>query len=401
MAFNAALRKAIGRDQGPQLWFSQSFTPGTANVQVTQPSFADLSRPSEGVEIILRYRASIGTAAYTSLNAEAPQNLLQFVKLYGNSTRAGNVNLWNASGATLFGIDSAADTTGVGGKQYITSSVAAQQFRMPRLSSPMGLAIGTANGQFGGVASYDVETHYYIPFGPFGGNDVQATLFSQRDADWNRTMAITLTLGTNPTTGAADAFGVKASTTTLAFTGYGGVGNPTVSVYLIPTLQQSATGAIVSAYTPGVIVRSVNAPATSLVTSNPNALLMLLQNYDTPNIWTKAGVVTSLGDFSSLSDAILTQTYLTVGGKPVVQLNDEFSQKDWYESKIEGLLPQGYNVISFVGGGTRMHWPRIFKAPVPGTQWNLSANVAGAANQSGEILQEQVFVQPALVGAAA
>ena len=60
----AALRKAVGRDQGPQLWFSSPFTPATAgNVQVASPSFADLSRPSIGVKIVLRYRATVGTAA--------------------------------------------------------------------------------------------------------------------------------------------------------------------------------------------------------------------------------------------------------------------------------------------------------------------------------------------------
>ena len=401
MAWPKALLKSIGRDQGPQLWFSSNFTPaGSGTVTVQQPQTADLSRPSEGVMIVVRYRAAVGVAAYSSLNAEAPQNLLQQVRLYGNNSRTGSTVPFFGSGASLFALDSAFDTSGVGGKQYLTNSVSAGVVRQPRLSSPMGLTLGTAVGNFGGVASYDIETHYYIPFGPFGGNPVQGMLFSQRDSDWNRTMAISLVFSGATTTGAADNFGVKAGTTTLTFTAFGSAsGSPQVNVYLIPTLQQSATGAVVSQYTPGVIQRNVSSPATAPTANATNSLLSLLQNYDTPNIVVKSGVVTSLGDYSSLSDSILTKLYLTVGGKPVVQFNDEFSQKDWYEQKTQGLFPQGYTAINFVGAGYKMHWARIFKAPVQGTQWNLSADIAGASNQQCEIFQEQVLVEPAVIGA--
>lgn len=402
MAWPKALQKAIGRDQGPQLWFSSTFTPvssGTVQVQSQQP--ADLSRPSEGVMIIVRYRATIGTAAYASLNAEAPQNLLGQIRLYGNNGRTGATVPYYGSGATLFALDSMFDTSGVGGKQWITSSVAGSFARMPRLSSPMGLTVGTAIYEFGGVASYDVETHYYIPFGPFGGTALQGLLFSQRDADWNRTMNIQLTFGGN--TGAAtDNFGVKGSSGTLAFTAYGsGSGNPSVNVYLIPTLQQSATGAVVTQYNSGVIQRNAQAPQASPVNNATNTQIALLQNYDTPEIMVKTGVVTSLGDYSSLSDSIFTKLYNTVGGKPVVQLNDEYSQKDWYEQKVQGLFPQGYTALDWVGAGYRMNWARVFKAPTAGTQWILSADIAGASNQQAEIIQEQVLVEPSVVSSVA
>src|SRR5487761_1051850 len=148
MAWPKALLKGIGRDQGPQLWFSSNFTPaGSGTVTVQQPQTADLSR------------------------------------LYGNNSRTGSTVPFFGSGASLFALDSMFDTSGVGGKQYLTNSVSAGVVRQPRLSSPMGLTIGTAVGEFGGVASYDIETHYSIPFGPFGGNPVQGMLFSQRDSD--------------------------------------------------------------------------------------------------------------------------------------------------------------------------------------------------------------------------
>lgn len=400
MAWPTALQQTIGRDQGPQLWSSQSWTPGTVAVTLQQQQMADLSRPSEGVLIIIRYRATIGVAAYTSLNAEAPQNILQTARIYGNNSRAGQMAPFNGSGASLYALGSMFDTSGTGAAsvQYITSSVAAVQNRQPRLSSPMGLTVGTAAGQFGGVASYDVETHYYLPFGPFGASAAFRTLFSQRDADWNRTMAFTLTLGTNPTTGAADAFGVKAGTTTLAFTGYGGVGNPQVNVYLIPTLQASATGAVVAAYVPGVIQRNVSSPATAPTSNGNQQLLQLLQNYDTSAITIKSGVVTAAGDYSSLSDNIFTKYYLTVGGKPLIQLNDQFSFKAFSEYKCQGLFPQGYTAWSSVAGGDKFNWKSIFKAPVAGTQFNLYADVVGAANQQAEIWQEQILIQPAVIG---
>lgn len=398
MAFPAALQKSVGRDQGPQLWSSQTWTPGSANVQIQQQQMADLSRPSEGVLIIVRYRATVGVAAYTSLNAEAPQNILQNVRIYGNNARTSQTVPYNGSGATLFALGSMFDTSGVGGKQYITSSVPNQQNRQPRLSSPMGLAVGTANGQFGGVASYDVETHYYLPFGPFGAPAAFRTLFSQRDADWNRTMAFTLLLGTNPTTGVADAFGVKAGTTTLTFTGYAGAGNPTVNVYLIPSLQASPSAPIITSYTPGVIQRNVQSPPTAPTASGNQQLLALLQNYDTSSISIKTGVVTAAGDYSSLSDNIFTKHYLTVGGKPIIQMNDQFSLKDFYEYKCQGLFPQGYTAWSSVGGGDKFWWKAIFKAPTAGTQFNLYADIVGAANQQAEIFQEQVLVQPVVIG---
>lgn len=398
MPLSPALKKAIGRDQGPQLWFQSTFTPAaTGNVIVQQPQMADLSRPSEGVLIITRYRVNIGVAAYASLNAEAPQNLLQQVRLFGNNSRTGATVPFFGSGASLFALNSMFDTSGTGGKQFITLSTGSL-FRAPRLSSPAGQTIGTANGNFGGVAKFDIETHYYIPFGPFGGNPLQGLLFSQRDQDWNRTMAMTLTFGGN-TTAATDNFGVKGASGTLAFTQYGAdTGNPSVFVYLIPTLQQSATGAIVSQYTPGVIQRNVVSPFTAPTANGTQQLIAILQNYDTPNIVTKTGVVNALGDYTSLSDGIFTKIYNTVGGKPVVQLNDEFSQKDWYEQKTQGLFPLGYNALNWVGAGYRMHWARVFKAPTAGTQWLLQADIAGAANQQAEIYQEQVLVEPAVLG---
>jgi hypothetical protein len=401
MALPKSLLKAVGRDQGPQLWFTSTFTaPASGTVTVQQPQMADLSRPSEGVLIVLRYRLAVGTTAFSALNAEAPQNFLTQVRLYGNNSRTGATVPFFGSGASLFALDSMFDASGVGGKQWISNTTTTGFFREPRLSSPMGLTIGTALGNFGGVTSYDVETHYYIPFGPFGGNPVQGLLFSQRDSDWNRTMALTLTFG-NIAAAGLNTFGTQGASGTLTMTAYGSSsGSPQVYVYLIPTLQQSATGAIVSQYTPGVIQRNVASPATAPTSSATNTLIQLLQNYDTPNITVKTGVVTAQGDYSSLSDSIFTRLYLTVGGKPIVQLNDEWSQKDWYEQKVQGLFPQGYTAVNWVGGGYRMHWARIFKAPVQGTQWNLSADITGASNQQAEIYQEQVLVEPAIVGGA-
>jgi hypothetical protein len=402
MAWPKALQKAVGRDQGPQLWFSQTFTPvnsGTVTVQSQQA--ADLSRPSEGVLIIVRYRATIGVAAYASLNAETPQNLLGAIRLYGNNGRTGNTVPFAGSGATLFALDSMFDTSGTGGKQWISNTTSTGFWRQPRITSPMGMTIGTAVGNFGGVSSYDVETHYYIPFGPFGGTPLQGLLFSQRDADWNRTMNIQLTFGGN-LTASTDNFGVKGSSGTLALTAYGsGSGSPSVNVYLIPTLQQSATGAVVTQYASGVIQRNAQSPATAPTANATNSQIALLQNYDTPNIVVKTGVVTTLGDYSSLSDSIFTKLYNTVGGKPVVQLNDEYSQKDWYEQKTQGLFPQGYTALNWVGAGFRMNWARVFRAPTAGTQWILAADISGASNQQAEIIQEQVLVEPSVVNSVA
>ena len=365
----AALRKAVGRDQGPQLWFSSPFTPATAgNVQVASPSFADLSRPSIGVKIVLRYRATVGTAAYASLNAEAPQNLLQNVNLYGNRARTGATVPYNGSGATLFALNSFFKTDGVAARQFIGT------FRQNRLSSPMGLTNGVPNttGNFGGIGSFDIQSEYFVPFGPFGGNTAAST----------------------------DNFGVKGASGSLAFTGYAGVGSPMVFVYLIPTLQagNKADTQIINMYRAGVIQRNSQASQASMTTTATNSQLALLQNRDTPKIISKAGVVTALGDYSSLSDSIFTKQYLTVGGKPVVQLNDQWSQQGWYESKLEGEAPQGYDVIDFVGGGTQFHWPRIFRAPSGAEQFALSADITGAANQAAEIMQEQVLEQPVVAG---
>lgn len=397
MGLPQSLLKAIGRDQGPQLWFSSPFTPATAgNVTVQSPSFADLSRPASHVKIVLRYRATVGTAAYASLNAEAPQNLLQNVYLFGKRARTNSTTIYNGSGATLFGLNSAFKNNGVAARQFITFP-SGSPVRMPRLSSPMGLAVGTASGNFGGIGAWDVQSEYVIPFGPFGGGPKQDLLFSQRDADWNRTMQMILQIGGN-TSAATDNFGVKGASGTLAFTGFGASGSPMVYVYLIPTLQDGNTAdtKIINSYRSGVIQRATQAPSASLATTSTNALLALLQNYDTPKIITKSGVTNSLGDYVSLSDSILTKQYLTIGGKPITQFNDEWSQQGWYEEKSEGQMPQGYNEIDFVGGGVKLHWGRILRAPSAAQQMNLSSDITGASNQAGEILQEQVLEEPVI-----
>jgi len=395
MSLPQALLKAVGRDQGPQLWFQSPFTPATSgNIQVQSPSFADLSRPASHVKVVLRYRATIGTAAYASLNAEAPQNLLQNVYLFGKRARTNSTTIYNGSGATLFALNSMFETDGSAARQFITTPGGAYT-RMPRLGAPMGLTVGTGSGNFGGLGAWDVSSEYVIPFGPFGGNPKTDFLFSQRDADWSRTMQMILTIGGN--TGATtDNFGVKGTSGTLAFTGYGGTGSPMVFVYLVPTLQDGNTAdtKIINMYRSGVIQRATQNPSASMTATATQQLLALLQNYDTPRIITKAGVTTALGDYSSLSDSILTKQYLTIGGKPITQFNDQWSQQGWYEEKAQGQAPAGYNLIDFVGGGVRMHWGRILRAPKAGEQFNIASDVVGAANQSAEILQEQVLEEP-------
>lgn len=393
MSLPQALLKAVGRDQGPQLWFSSTFTPATnGNVTVQSPSFADLSRPASHVKIVLRYRATVAVAAYASLNAEAPQNLLQNVYLFGKRARTNSTTIYNGSGATLFGLNSIFETDGSPARQFIANP-AGVNTRMPRLGAPMGLTIGTVAGDFGGIGAWDVQSEYVIPFGPFGGNPKTDLLFSQRDADWNRTMQMILTIGGN-TTAATDNFGVKGASGTLAFTGYGGTGSPTVYVYTVPTLQDGNTAdtKIINMYRSGVIQRATVTPSASMASTGTNVLLALLQNWDTPRIITKAGVITTLGDYSSLSDAILTKQYLTVGGKPITQFNDQWSQQGWYEEKAQGQAPAGYNLIDFIGGGVRLHWGRILRAP--SGQFNINSDVIGAANQAAEILQEQTLEEP-------
>lgn len=376
MSFNDAnsLSK-IAMDQGPQLWFSAPAGFG-ANVQATQP--ANLSLPSLGVQVIWRGRITVATTAYSTLNCEAPQNILQNITVNGKRARVGSATVYDGSGASLFLDDSAMEQ--LGGHLRINSVL------IPRLTSPVGLAVGTTSGTFGGIGTFDVEVEYYVPFAPFGSSNAIQTLYSQRDSDWNRTMNFTASIGTSA------SFGTGAGTVTA--TAYGSAtGSPTVYVYLIPTLQNGNGYNLLSQYQAGFCQRTP--VAFSLATAGSNTQIRQLDSqYDTSRIYTKAGVIDSNGDYVSLSDDIVSQFFLTRGNKPLVQFNDTFSQKRHAERKNNTILPQGLNLIDFVGSHSKSQPAAALQATNAATQLVLSGNWTATSNGQLEILQEEILENP-------
>ncbi len=76
----------LGRNQGPELFYQQQFAAGT---QPIIPKNLNLNRPMERLHLVFRGRVTIGVANYTAVAAEAPQTIIQRIRVFGTHRRFG------------------------------------------------------------------------------------------------------------------------------------------------------------------------------------------------------------------------------------------------------------------------------------------------------------------------
>lgn len=367
----------LGRFGGPELWFSSNpiIGAGVGKVQVVNPGPVNLTRPIEAFTIAVTFRLHITVAPYAAVAPEAPQNFLQNVTLQGQHQRGfGAQTPINMSGATIYALGQM--TQFEDGSEYLINGVRGGNPGRPFTSAFTGA-----------VGDHDITIFYQIPVSPqMGvGNALkrQSTNFLLQPADWGNTLQMTLQFGDQSSFG--DATGA-----TVAIQGPLGVGNPLVQVFanyaLLGDYQTKLTRS-------GVVIRNEQF-VPSLVAASNSTLLLSLAHQITNYVLIKTGDIQVTGlsggvdTLATLSDIELEATQLQVDNKPIRNSISNGMMKSYLERMFNTVIPQGYQMLTFVDGQGILLAYRGDKLP-GGSQLQVVTNVlTTGANQRQRVLQE-------------
>jgi hypothetical protein len=367
----------INRFQAPEQWVQQAFA---INTNPILPGRINLTRPLESLKIVFRGRVVVGTANYTAVAAEAPQTIIQRIRLTGTHRQWNQVIPIDVSGATAFAWG-----------RIFQSRGSTMLFGTTRQTDP-GVPFAQTLANFGNTGTYDLEIHYNVPLGPMFAPSSRPGLvpYFYYPEDWADTLTLQLFFGDNT------SFGTPAGGTTVTFTAFGsGAGTPTVTVYanycILGPLAKKVRGA--------VIIRNEQ-PVSGAVTAIGNSIRMLqLQKNRTTNILVKSGILlTGSGPgievYASLSDVLLDRTQVLLDNKPIRANQSNPTMKEYGGWMFNTIVPQGYLPLSFVES---MNPLTMFRGDLTpgGADWFLVSDVLTAsANNAVRVVQEQMLGEP-------
>lgn len=345
----------------------------------------NLNRPLESILISMRFRVAVTVGAYADVSVEAPQNILQRIRLEGQHRTHGNMTLLNLSGASAF-----ADAMLVqqdAGNYSLISVGGGALTRGARPGQPF------TSPFTGAVANHDVMLFWNIPVTPqMGiGSDLKrwANAFLLMPNDWQDTLQLTLDIG--DATALGDTTGA-----TVAFTSFGAAtGSPEVSVHLCYSLLGPFQNSAVS----GITLRTERLLTTFTALAAQQRLLSLDKRITT-GIRVKTGLIEDTGQtagvstFDTLSSVMLDQTQVMVDNKPVRNVVDDLIEKSRINRMFNVAPIEGYHLISFVDGQNPLLGYRGDGLP-GGSQFDLISSILTAsANNRIAVLQEQIIGGP-------
>ena len=367
----------LGRNQGPELFFQQTFATGTSPLV---PKNVNLNRPLERFHFVWRGRITISGANYTAVASEAPQTIMQRIRITGIHSRFGQLTPTDLPGATAFAWTRMF--------RQRTSSLYINGVRQPEPNVPYQQVGAT----FGNVGTYDLEIHYDLPVGPVlpVNSKLSTVPFLYFQSDWTDTLQIQLFFGDQT------SFGTPAGGTVVTFSAYGSTGgSPLVSIYT----NYEILGPLANSISPACIIRSSQTQTAPVAAVANNVRLQLLQKQKTSNVLVKSGtLLTGSGPgvqvFGALLDNMLTQTQIVVDNKPVRNTFDNFSAKEYGGYAFDTVLPGGYLNETFVDSANPLTYYRG-DLLAGGSTFELDSNVLTSnANQAVEVVQEQVVGSP-------
>jgi hypothetical protein len=372
-----SLASILGRNQGPELFFQQSFNTLQSPII---PKNISLNRPMDRIHLVWRGRVVIAGANYTAVAAEAPMTIMQRIRLTGTHTRLGALTPLDLTGAMAF--------CWARMFRQRTSSCYINGVRQPEPNVPFAQVGAT----FGNIGTYDLEIHYDIPLVPVlpVGAKLTGVPFMFFQQDWQDTLQLQLFFGD------ATSFGTPAGGTTVTFSAYGsGAGNPLVSIFT----NYEILGPLANSVSAAAVIRSsqtVTAPVSAIAN---NVRLQLLQKQKTLNIVFKTGILLAGSSpgvqvFGSLNDTMLEMTQPVVDNKPIRNNFNNFAAKEYVGFAFDTVMPQGYGNFTFVDSINPLTYYRA-DLLAGGSTFELDSNVtSNTAGQAVEIVQEQVFGSP-------
>lgn len=369
--------QTVTRYQGPELFNVVNFS-ALGNVIV--PRQLNLTRPAESLKFIWRGRVVLGVAAISPIASEAPQSIIQRIKITGTHARFNQQSPLDMSGASVFTYCRLFQVRG--SSLYINST------RQPELSVPLQQVAAT----FGNTGTYDLEIHYDVPLTPLlgPGDSIQTTPYLWFPQDWADTIQIQLLFGDGTSFG-------TLGTTTVTFSSFGsGTGTPTVSIFT----NYAILGPLANAFSSAIVIRNEQTTVGGVVASIANNVrLALLQKNRTLGVIIKTGTIltgTSVGVqvYASLVDNNLDFTQIVVDNKPIRNNFNNFAAKEYWGRQFNTVMPGGYLGFTFVDSLTPLSL--LHGELIPGgSTFELDSNVIAApANTAFALVQEQVFGDP-------
>jgi hypothetical protein len=372
-----AVASILGRFQGPELFITQTFQALTSPIL---PRNLNLTRPLESIKIMWRGRVAIATANFTTIAAEAPQSIIQRIRLTGTH------RLWNQ----LVPIDISGPSAFAWARlfQVRSNSLYINGTRQADPSVPFAQVGAT----FGNIGTYDLEIHYDIPLGPMFGpqSRIAGVPFMYLPQDWADTLQLQLFFGDNT------SFGTPGTAVTT-FSAFGsGAGSPTVTV----ALNYAILGPLANSIQGAVCIRNENTTVGGPVAAAALAQrLVLLQKQKTTNLVVKSGTLltgSSAGVqvYGALLDTMLDRTQIILDNKPVRNNQSNAQAKEYAGKMFNTVIPGGYQLFTFVDSQNPLTYYRGDQVP-GGSTFELDSDVLTAtANQAVSITQEQVFGTP-------
>jgi len=374
---STALAQLLGRNQGPEFFVNFPF------VALSSP-FANkninLNRPLERLHFIFRGRVKISGANYDVVASEAPQTILQRVRLEGDSTVNSSQVLIDMGGATMFALSRLFNQRGC--------SVYINGVRQPEPTVPFQQVGAT----FGNIGTYDLEIHYDYLFTPILPPGLAAVLtpFLLQKSEWQDSLQLQVFFGDET------SFGTPNASTVVAFSAFeSDSGSPTLTV----ETNYEINGPAANSFPTGVVLRTEKTATGDVTTIATNIALLTLQKRKTSNVIIKSGSIlagssSGVQVFSDLSDEILDFTQIRVDNKPLRNIQQNFAAKEYYGYAFNTVLPEGYLNYSFIDSQNPLTFYRGDLLD-KGVEFEVDTNViTDGDNQIATVIQEQILGNP-------
>lgn len=358
-----------GREQGPEFDQSLTFTPSSKLVTLAP------IKTDRFISLLLLHwsgRIVIATAPVTA-NADSVVNLFNEVRIRGTHVRLSTFTPLRLRGAHIYRIS--------------------RNYRPNYSPSQYGLS------GFGAIGTYDVDFFLPIWVYPVGIPWNSAILYSIKGPEWPGNLKVEID------TGDATAFNGVVANTTFSAKG-SGTGSPTINIYTVrPLLGKDMNGLDwqdrITPAVPLISYQSIDAVLQG--TSNNNVKLTDLNTdrfASAYNLFTgtlQTGLTSGLRAFSSYSDAMVTNIYLSLDDHQIGNQQSNLVQKEWNALSMGRNVDTGVQSIDFTttSGNPDSGFQAI--GLTAARRFQLKGNVVAGANQVGDLIEFGYVGKPTIV----
>jgi hypothetical protein len=357
------------RLQGPN--FFQDLTVNNLNQEYIPNG--DLTRPKWlwGLLLELKGRVAVTVAITGAVLAEAPQSLINWIRIEGIHKVLGNRTIFYMRGPT-----SIAFLNAYGRGRNLTLNNG-------------GIVPNAASTAIG---NYDFDIAFLIAFPPQGIPLNQQALFMLKTEDW-KTLQIRVSVGDST------AIWQTTAGSTITFSAFGSAtGSPIVSINTI----EPQLGSFRNSINPALVQRTWQDITTPFTATTGVDLLLVQLSVGLRHraVFFKQGTLATARSGgvvvfaqNGLVDTVLTRPLIKLDQALIRNPKNTFAAKEWTGFALAASQPTGYGLEEFVeGGDIRTVFPahRLTTA----NKFEFRGDVAAAANQQGELVEERVEGNP-------